>query len=121
MYSDLHHDEDLNTYQNIINAVIEYNLDGLIATNTTIQRDQSRSSSITDTQGGLSGRLLYDKSNEVLKQIADHSKQNLLIIGVGGVDSRDSFYNKIKLGSSLVQVYTGFIFRGPKLIKAILE
>ena len=114
-------DEDQNTYQNIINAVIEYNLDGLIATNTTIQRDQSRSSSITDTQGGLSGRLLYDKSNEVLKQIADHSKQNLLIIGVGGVDSRDSFYNKLKLGSSLVQVYTGFIFRGPKLIKAILE
>ena len=114
-------DEDLNTYQNIINAVIEYNLDGLIATNTTIQRDQSRSSSITDTQGGLSGRLLYDKSNEVLKQIADHSKQNLLIIGVGGVDSRESFYNKLKLGSSLVQVYTGFIFRGPKLIKAILE
>ena len=114
-------DEDLNTYQNIINAVIEYNLDGLIATNTTIQRDQSRSSSITDTQGGLSGRLLYDKSNEVLKQIADHSKQNLLIIGVGGVDSRESFYNKLKLGSSLVQIYTGFIFRGPKLIKAILE
>jgi len=114
-------DEDQNTYQNIINAVIEYNLDGLIATNTTIHRDQSSSSSITDTQGGLSGRLLYDKSNEVLKQIADHSKQNLLIIGVGGVDSRDSFYNKLKLGSSLVQVYTGFIFRGPKLIKAILE
>ena len=67
-------DEDQNTYQNIINAMIEYNLDGLIATNTTIQRDQSSSSSITDTQGGLSGRLLYDKSNEVLKQIADHSK-----------------------------------------------
>ena len=114
-------DEDENTYQNIINAVIKYNLDGLIATNTTIQRDQSSSRSITDTKGGLSGRLLYDKSNEVLKQIADHSKQNLLIIGVGGVDSRDSFYHKLKLGSSLVQVYTGFIYRGPKLIKAILE
>ena len=114
-------DEDQKTYQNIINAIVEYNIDGLIATNTTIQRDRSSSSPIIDTQGGLSGRLLYDKSNEVLKKIADHSKQNLLIIGVGGVDSRDSFYHKLRLGSSLVQVYTGFIFRGPKLIKAILE
>ena len=60
-------------------------------------------------------------SFELNKIIAAILMVALLIIGVGGVDSRDSFYHKLKLGSSLVQVYTGFIFRGPKLIKAILE
>ena len=101
--------------------MIDFNLDGLIATNTTIQRDSIPSSLIRETDGGLFGELLYEKSNEVLKDIANNISHNLLIIGVGGVNSKDSFNHKLNLGASLVQIYTGFIFRGPKLIKAILR
>ena len=114
-------DEDPNTHREIIRSLIDFNLDGLIATNTTIHRNSSHNSLIRETDGGLSGELLYEKSNEVLKDIANNISHNLLIIGVGGVNSKDSFNHKLNLGASLVQIYTGFIFQGPKLIKEILR
>ena len=114
-------DEGPNTHREIIRSLIDFNLDGLIATNTTIQRHSSHNSLIRETDGGLSGELLYEKSNEVLKDIANNISHNLLIIGVGGVNSKDSFNHKLNLGASLVQIYTGFIFQGPKLIKEILR
>ena len=114
-------DEDPNIHREIIRSIVDFNLDGLIATNTTIHRNASYNSLIRETDGGLSGKLLYEKSNEVLKDVAKNISHNLLIIGVGGVNSKDSFNHKRNLGASLVQIYTGFIFHGPKLIKEILR
>ncbi len=70
-----------------------------------------------DEEGGLSGKLIYKLSTDILEKVAD---KDLLIIGVGGVFSKEDFKEKISNGANLVQVYSGFIFKGPSLIKTIL-
>ena len=105
---------------NIIKVVKETNLDGIIATNTTIERNNLKSnSSLINQKGGLSGAPLKDRSNEVIRFIYKNSNGSIPIIGVGGIMSSNDALEKIKAGASLVQIYTGFIYSGPTLVKQI--
>jgi len=113
---------DLNKNQlsDIIDLIIDLKLDGIIATNTTIDRSKINSdNALKNEKGGLSGKPLYDRSNDVIKFISNKSKNKFPIIGVGGIHSPKDAINKIKAGATLVQIYTGFIYEGPSLIKKI--
>ncbi|MBL4655688.1 MAG: quinone-dependent dihydroorotate dehydrogenase [Bacteroidia bacterium] len=108
----------------IIEVVQESKIDGIIATNTTIQRedlqtDQIRVDAIGD--GGLSGKPLKDRSNEVIKYIADRTNKEIVIIGVGGIMSAEDALAKLEAGADLIQIYTGFIYEGPGLVKDICK
>ena len=91
---------------------------GVIATNTTIERENLKSSFKTET-GGLSGKPLTDKSTEIIKFLHKKSNGSFPIIGVGGINSAKDALEKLKAGASLIQIYTGFVYKGPKLIKDI--
>jgi dihydroorotate dehydrogenase len=108
--------EDIHELINLVNT---YDIDGIICTNTTIDK-----SSLNDTyknlQGGLSGKPLYDKSNNILKDVCRQIGKDKTIIGVGGIDSSYSAKEKLDLGANLLQIYTGLVFKGPGLIKNIL-
>jgi len=115
---------DLNTTQldEIIELIAETNLDGVIASNTSVDRSGLKASPELLTEignGGLSGQPIKDKSTEVIKYLAEKSYKAFPIIGVGGIHSAEDALEKINAGADLVQVYTGFIYEGPKLIKAI--
>ena len=90
----------------------------MIATNTTIARDGLRSANQVET-GGLSGKPLTKRSTEVIRFLSEKSNKAFPIIGVGGIHSADDAIEKLNAGASLVQLYTGFIYEGPALIKAI--
>jgi dihydroorotate dehydrogenase len=102
----------------IISLVSELKIDGIIATNTTISRDNLKSKLKNET-GGLSGELLKDKSNDIIKYLRENLDKNFPIIGVGGIMSAEDAIEKFKCGADLVQLYTGFIYKGPSLIKKI--
>ena len=110
-------DEQLNVLENIIQEVKRFRLDGIIATNSSTIRPNKLDKNLQNEEGGLSGKLIYNLSTDILKKVAD---KDLLIIGVGGVFSKEDFKEKILNGADLVQVYSGFIFKGPSLIKTIL-
>ena len=110
-------DEQLNVLENIIQEVKRFRLDGIIATNSSTIRPNKLDKNLQNEEGGLSGKLIYKLSTDILEKVAD---KDLLIIGVGGVFSKDDFKEKISNGANLVQVYSGFIFKGPSLIKTIL-
>ena len=100
--------------------VPEFNFDGVITSNTTIEKSNLIFQSKEVLLGGLSGKPLLEKSNELLSLV--HSKEpKLLKIGVGGVHSKESFNMKLEKGASLVQIYTSFIYHGPKIIKKLLN
>ncbi len=111
---------DLNDNQlsNIVSIVSDLNLDGIIATNTTISRDGLKSNN-KDEEGGLSGKLLNLKSNQIIKYLRKNLKEDFPIIGVGGIMSPEDALEKFRSGADLVQIYTGFIYRGPSIIKKI--
>ncbi|WP_254862678.1 quinone-dependent dihydroorotate dehydrogenase [Halovivax gelatinilyticus] len=102
----------------LVDIVEAFDLDGLVATNTTTRRDDLTSSDRTEW-GGLSGKPLESRSTEVVRTLAENTE--LPIIGVGGVDSAQSAYDKIKAGASLVQLYTGFVYNGPSTAREINE
>lgn len=106
----------------IIEIVNETKIAGVIATNTTLSRENlSSSTSLKDQSGGLSGKPLTDKSTEVIRYLSEKSNKSFVIIGVGGIHSAEDAIEKIKAGASLIQIYTGFIYEGPALIKRILK
>jgi len=102
----------------IIDIVEITKIDGVIATNTTISRDGLKSNNQTET-GGLSGKPLCKRSTEVIRFLSDKSEKAFPIIGVGGIHTAQDAIDKFKAGADLVQLYTGFIYEGPKLIKDI--
>jgi len=102
----------------IINIVAETKIDGVIASNTTISRDGLRSENKKE-MGGLSGKPLTHRSTEVIRFLSEKSNKAFPIIGVGGIHSAADALEKIEAGASLVQLYTGFIYEGPALIKSI--
>ena len=104
----------------IIDIVKSTNIDGVIATNTTISREGLQSDAKNEV-GGLSGKPLTKRSTEVIRFLAEKSNEAFPIIGVGGIHSADDALEKIKAGAALIQLYTGFIYEGPKLIKQILQ
>ena len=110
-------EEPLNDLLNLVNS---YDIDGIICTNTTIDKTDL-DHKFKNIQGGLSGKPLYEKSNIVLKNVKKHLNDDITIIGVGGIDSASSANEKFKLGANLVQLYTGLVYKGPNLIKNILN
>jgi dihydroorotate dehydrogenase len=101
----------------IVDIALKLNLAGIIATNTTINRSNLKSN-INET-GGLSGKPLQKKSNEVIKKIYKYSNGNLPIIGVGGIFTAEDAFEKIAAGASLIQAYTGFVYQGLGFAKEI--
>jgi len=114
---------DLNEeeVQSIAKSLIDNNIDGVIATNTTISREGVKNLEHGSEQGGLSGQPVKEKSTTVIKLLAKALDGKLPIIGVGGIASSDDAKEKLAAGASLVQVYTGFIYQGPPLVKEIVN
>lgn len=106
----------------IVEIVQETKIAGVIATNTTISRDGLASAqSLQNQMGGLSGKPLHQKSTDVIRYLAQKSEQSFPIIGVGGIHCANDAIEKLQAGASLIQVYTGFVYEGPGLVKQILE
>ncbi|MBO0329280.1 quinone-dependent dihydroorotate dehydrogenase [[Muricauda] lutisoli] len=106
--------------RDIIEIVADTKIDGVIATNTTIERKELKSDLyLTEENGGLSGKPLKNRSTKVIRFLADNSKKAFPIIGVGGIHSPEDALEKLDAGADLVQLYTGFIYEGPALIKKI--
>ncbi|MGB1314239.1 MAG: quinone-dependent dihydroorotate dehydrogenase [Bizionia paragorgiae] len=115
---------DLNTVQldEIIELVLTTKLDGVIASNTSVDRSGLKTP-VEELEaignGGVSGQPIKEKSTQVIKYLADKSNKAFPIIGVGGVHSAKDALDKIDAGADLIQIYTGFIYEGPSLIKKI--
>ncbi|PCJ45706.1 MAG: dihydroorotate dehydrogenase (quinone) [Moraxellaceae bacterium] len=105
----------------IAKQLIENEIDGVIATNTTLDRDKVSHLTHGNEQGGLSGAPVFNKSTAVLKALSGHLDGKLPIIGVGGITTADEAQQKIDAGASLVQLYTGFIYEGPGLVRQAAE
>jgi dihydroorotate dehydrogenase len=102
----------------IIDIVNITKIAGVIATNTTISREGLESENKVET-GGLSGKPLTNRSTEVIRFLSEKSNKSFPIIGVGGIHSTQDAIDKLEAGASLIQLYTGFIYEGPALVKAI--
>lgn len=105
----------------IAKCLLKHKLDGVIATNTTVSRAAVQGLPHADEKGGLSGAPLRDVSTAVIAKLAQWLDGKVPIIGVGGVMSAEDARAKLAAGASLVQIYTGFIYRGPRLIGEILR
>jgi dihydroorotate dehydrogenase len=110
-------DLDGGELRDIAQLLLDHGMDGVIATNTTTMRQAIAGHPLAQEDGGLSGRPLFSPSTEIVRQLAKLLKGNIPIIGVGGILCGEDAKMKISAGASLVQIYTGFIFRGPDLIK----
>lgn len=104
-----------NDLKSLCEKVLSSSIDGLIISNTTI----SRHSVSSEEKGGLSGEPLFDISTRKLNKVYKYTEGKIPLIGVGGVDSAERAYKKIKNGASLIQLYTGLVYKGPKLINEI--
>jgi len=113
-------DESEQVLDNIITAVSDSFITGIIATNTTTCKSKIKNDEFKKIEGGLSGQYLMDESTKRLSYIRNKSN-NMPLIGVGGVMSKNDFFEKIDAGANLVQLYTGFIIKGPNLINQILK
>jgi dihydroorotate dehydrogenase len=110
-------DEEID---NITDIALTVGIDGIIATNTTISRPALASSNAKET-GGLSGKPVRDMSTEVIRKIYTRSLGKVTLVGVGGVFSAEDAFAKIAAGASLVQVYTGLIYKGPTIVRDIKQ
>ncbi len=121
-------DLEWSDIKDILNLAIRYNLAGAIATNTTIRRDGLKTKilketgrSIEDEAGGISGLPIKQRSTEVIRFIYQETGGKLPIIGVGGIFTAEDAWEKIIAGASLLQVYTGWIYQGPWMVKDVLS
>lgn len=106
----------------IVEIVTETKIAGVIATNTTISREGLLSEpSLVQEAGGVSGKPLTKRSTEVIRYLATKSNSAFPIIGVGGIHSAEDAIEKLNAGAALIQVYTGFIYEGPALIRDICK
>ncbi len=112
-------DLDETHIRDLSRVFLDGGLDGLIATNTTLDRQAVTDHPRAGEAGGLSGRPVFQKSNEVLRAFSSHLGANIPIIGVGGISSVEDAREKIAAGAALVQIYTSFIYQGPKLVKKV--
>ena len=110
--------EDLEA---IADMALSLKLDGLIVSNTTLERPASLRGAAKGEAGGLSGVPLFERSTEVLRSVARLTKGEVALIGVGGVHDADTAYAKIKAGASLLQLYSALTYQGPRLITDILK
>ena len=115
---------DLNNDQidDVIDLIIQYEMDGIIATNTTITREGLTSEPDRVAmigRGGLSGSPIRDRSTEIIRYIHKKTGGKLPIIGVGGIMSPEDAMDKLDAGASLIQIYTGFVYEGPSIVRKI--
>lgn len=115
---------DLNNSQldEVIDIIHQTKIDGVIATNTTTSREGLKTSKDTITEianGGLSGKPVAQRATDVIRYLSEKSNKSFPIIGVGGIHTAEDAWQKIEAGADLVQIYTGFIYEGPGLIKRI--
>ena len=109
-------DLDDEQIKEIADTLLRHKIEGVIATNTTLSRAAVEGMPNANETGGLSGRPVFDASNNVIRKLRAELGGEVPIIGVGGIFSGDDAREKIAAGASLVQVYTGFIYRGPALV-----
>ena len=117
---DLNDDDLLDSAQ----VSVDCNVDGFVATNTTISRyipKNSQSRSVFAQSGGLSGRPLKKRSLEVVSMLYDYTDSKVPIVGVGGIDSVDSAWDMITSGASLIQLYSALVFEGPSITSRIVK
>lgn len=121
-------DLEWSAIADILSIAKTYQLAGIIATNTTIRRDNLKTRAIAKTgksvqseAGGISGVPVRDRSTEVIRFVWQQTKGQLPIIGVGGIFTAEDAWEKITAGASLIQVYTGWIYEGPSMVSRILS
>ena len=114
-------DEENETYYQLIELVNKSTIDGVIVSNTSVDQEIKDAAKVGYLAGGVSGKLIGDKSNKVLSLFKEKLDPKKIIVAVGGVFDVDSYNKKIDLGADLVQIYTGFIYEGPSLIKRIVQ
>ena len=112
-------DLDETHIRDLSQVFLDGGLDGLIATNTTLDREKVAGHPRAGEAGGLSGKPVFEKSTAALKAFSTHLGGRIPIIGVGGISSLEEAREKIRAGASLVQVYTSFIYQGPGLIREL--
>jgi len=105
----------------ICKNILEFNLDGLVLTNTSVKLRENLVNKQKNETGGLSGSPIKDTSNLIIKKFFKTIKGKVPIIGVGGIDSGASAYEKIRAGASLLQLYTGLVYKGPFVVTAIKQ
>jgi len=113
---------DHNALDEIIELIANTGIDGIVATNTETSRDGLKTSKAEVEKignGGLSGKPVRERSTEIIRYLSTKSNKAFPIIGVGGIHSEEDALEKIEAGADLVQVFTGFIYEGPKLVKRI--
>jgi dihydroorotate dehydrogenase len=120
-------DLELSAISEVVELAQSYKLAGIIATNTTISREglqtkivKATGKPITEEAGGISGVPVRDRSTQIIRYIWQQSSGKIPIIGVGGVFGAEDAWAKITAGASLIQVYTGWIYSGPAMVKEIL-
>ncbi len=107
--------------EELAEAALQSGIDGLILTNTTLDRPLSLDAGFAAERGGLSGKPLKDKATESIRAFHRLTKGRLPIIGLGGIASAEDAYEKIRAGASLVQVYTALVYQGPALVRRLQE
>ena len=107
--------------QSIADLLRQHRMDGVIATNTTLSRAEVEGFPNASEAGGLSGAPVFERSTTVLKKLAGHLKGEVPIIGVGGIMKGEDAVAKLDAGASLVQLYSGFIYRGPELVGEVAK
>ncbi len=113
-------DENNITIENIIEIIKNSIFSGIVATNTTIDKTSLSNIKYKNIEGGLSGGPLMKKSTEIIELINTKANKTIPIIGVGGVMNREDYLEKITSGAGLVQIYTGFVLKGPNIVSQIL-
>ncbi len=121
-------DLEWDAIADVINLAQTYQLAGIVATNTTIRRDmlktqiiEATGKPVTEEAGGISGAPVRQRSTEVIRFIYQQTQGQLPIIGVGGIFTAEDAWEKITAGASLIQVYTGWIYEGPWMVRRILQ
>ena len=114
-------DVDDVAIQQLADTFVANKIDGIIATNTTLSRQGIEGLLHANEQGGLSGEPLLTQSNYVLYKLCSHLQGAVPVIAAGGISCAADAANKLRLGASLVQIYTGFIYQGPKLVRDCVD
>ena len=105
----------------ITDTLLRHQMDGVIATNTTISRDNVTGLKNADQQGGLSGKPFQQKNTEIIRRLHQELKGQIPIIGSGGIDGVQNAQEKIEAGAELLQVYSGLIYHGQRLVKELVK
>ena len=114
-------DEEISKYEELINEINASSVEGVIISNTSNDFELKTTAKVSNLPGGISGKLLENKANEILKIFKKNLDPSKIIVAVGGIFDVDSYNKKIELGADLVQIYTGFIYQGPNLIRELIR